>query len=142
MSLDKLEKEISSFQDAINELEDIEIVITPESEFNKGGLFIKGLKMFLSPDEFKIETFYKNKSIHKITNIEELGVDNCLAFMRRIINDKIDLVKNNKLWNILDMEDTKIITAAKKYRDESLPYADDYAASQKKANVFKPCDEF
>ena len=97
MSLDKLEKEISSFQDAINELEDIEIVITPESEFNKGELFIKGLKMFLFPDEFKIETFYKNKSIHKITNIEELGVDNCLAFMRRIINDKIDLVKNNKL---------------------------------------------
>ena len=97
MSLDKLEKEISSFQDAINELEDIEIVITPESEFNKGGLFIKGLKMFLFPDEFKIETFYKNKSIHKITNIEELGVDNCLAFLRRIINDKIDLVKNNKL---------------------------------------------
>ena len=97
MSLDKLEKEISSFQDAINELEDIEIVITPESEFNKGESSIKGLKMFLFPDEFKIETFYKNKSIHKITNTEELGVDNCLAFMIRIINDKIDLVKNNKL---------------------------------------------
>ena len=59
--------------------------------------------MFLFPDEFKIETFYKNKSTHKITDTEELGVDCCLAFMRRIINDKIDLVKNNKLWNILDM---------------------------------------
>ena len=97
MNLDKLEKEISSFHNAINELEDIEIVITPESEFDKGESFIKGLKMVLSPDEFKIETFYKNKSIHKITDTEELGVDNCLAFMRRIINDKIDLVKNNKL---------------------------------------------
>ena len=97
MSLDKLEKEISSFHNVINELEDIEIVITPESEFNKGESFIKGLKMFLFPDEFKIETFYKNKSIHKITDIEELGVDNCLAFMRRIINEKIDLVKNNNL---------------------------------------------
>ena len=53
--------------------------------------------MFLFPDEFKIETFYKNRSIHKITDIEEIGVDYCLAFMRRIINDKIDLVKNNKL---------------------------------------------
>ena len=97
MSLDKLEKEISSFHNVINELEDIEIVITPESEFNKGASFIKGLKMVLSPDEFKIETFYKNRSIHKITDIEEIGVDYCLAFMRRIINDKIDLVKNNKL---------------------------------------------
>ena len=97
MSLDKLEKEISSFHNAINELEDIEIVITPESEFYKGESFIKGLKMVLSPDEFKIETFYKNKSIHKITDTEELGVDNCLVFMRKIINEKIDLVKNNKL---------------------------------------------
>lgn len=97
MSLDKLEKEIISFYNAINELEDIEIVITPESEFDKSKSSIKGLKMFLFPDEFKIETFYKNKSIHKITDTEELGVDNCLAFMRRIINDKIDLVKNNKL---------------------------------------------
>ena len=98
MSLDKLEKEISSFQDAINELEDIKFVITPTSDFNKNiSCVIEGLKIFLFPDEFKIETFYKNKSIHKITNIEELGVDNCLAFMRRIINDKIDLVKNNKL---------------------------------------------
>ena len=97
MSLDKLEKEISSFNNAINEIEDIEIVITPESEFNKGESFIKGLKMVFFPDEFKIETYYKNKLIHKITNIEDLGVDNCLAFMRRIINDKIYLVKNNKL---------------------------------------------
>ena len=97
MNLDKLEKEISLFYDAINKLEDIEIVVTPESEFNKGESFIKGLNMFLFPDEFKIETFYKNKSIHKITDTEELGVDNCLAFMGRIINDKIDLVKNNKL---------------------------------------------
>ena len=97
MSLDKLEKEINSFHNAINELKDIEFVITPESEFDKGESFIKGLKMVLSPDEFKIETFYKNKSIHNITYTEELGVDNCLAFMRRIINDKIDLVKNNKL---------------------------------------------
>ena len=96
MSLDKLEKEISSFRDAINELKDIEFVITPESEFDKGESFIKGLKMVLSPDEFKIETFYKNKSIHKITDTEELGVDNCLVFMRKIINEKIDLVKNNK----------------------------------------------
>ena len=97
MSLDKLEKEISSFHNAINELEDIKFVITPESEFDKGESFIKGLKMVLSPDEFKIETFYKNKSIHKITDTEELGVDNCLVFMRKIINEKIDLVKNNKL---------------------------------------------
>lgn len=97
MSLDKLEKEISSFHNVINELEDIEIVVTPESEFNKGESFIKGLKMFFSPDEFKIETYYKNNLIHKITDTEELGVDNCLDFMRRIINDKIDLVKNNKL---------------------------------------------
>ena len=96
MSLDKLEKEISSFRYAINELKDIEFVITPESEFDKGESFIKGLKMVLSPDEFKIETFYKNKSIHKITDTEELGVDNCLVFMRKIINEKIDLVKNNK----------------------------------------------
>lgn len=97
MNLDKLEKEISLFYDAINKLEDIEIVVTPESEFNKCESFIKGLKMFLFPDEFKIETFYKNKSIHKITDVEDLGVDNCLAFMKRIIKDKIDLVKNNKL---------------------------------------------
>ena len=96
MSLDKLEKEISSFRDAINELKDIEFVITPESEFDKGESFIKGLKMVLSPDEFKIETYYKNKLIHKITDTEELGVDNCLVFMRKIINEKIDLVKNNK----------------------------------------------
>ena len=33
---------------------------------------------------------------HKITDTEELGVDNCLVFMRKIINEKIDLVKNNK----------------------------------------------
>ena len=97
MSLDKLEKEISSFRNAINELEDIKFVITPESEFDKGESFIKGLKMVFSPDEFKIETFYKNKLIHKITDTEELGVDNCLVFMRKIINEKIDLVKNNKL---------------------------------------------
>ena len=96
MSLDKLEKEINSFHNAINELKDIEFVITPESEFDKGESFIKGLKMVLSPDEFKIETYYKNKLIHKITDTEELGVDNCLVFMRKIINEKIDLVKNNK----------------------------------------------
>ena len=101
MNLDKLEKEISLFYDAINKLEDIEIVVTPESEFNKCESFIKGLKMVLFPDEFKIETYYKNKLIHKITNIEELGVDICLAFMRRIINDKIDLVKNNKHKTIM-----------------------------------------
>ena len=97
MSLDKLEEEVISFYNAINELEDIEIVITPESEFDKSKSSIKGLEMFLFPDEFKIETFYKNRSIHKITDIEEIGVDYCLAFMRRIINDKIDLVKNNNL---------------------------------------------
>lgn len=97
MSLDKLEKEISSFHNAINELENIEIVITPESKFNKSESFITGLKMVYSPDDFKIETYYKNKLIHKITNTEELGVSNCLIFMRRIINDKICLVKNNKL---------------------------------------------
>ena len=98
MSLDKLEKEIGSFQDAINELEDIEFVITPTSDFNENvSCVIEGLKIIFFPDEFKIETYYKNKLIHEITNIEELGVDNCLAFMRRIINDKIDLVKNNKL---------------------------------------------
>ena len=96
MSLDKLEKEINSFHNAINELKDIEFVITPESEFDKGESFIKGLKMVLFPDEFKIETYYKNKLIHKITDTEELGVDNCLVFMRKIINEKIDLVKNNK----------------------------------------------
>ena len=98
MSLDKLEKEISSFKDAINELEDIEFVITPTSDFDESlSCVIKGLKIFLFQDEFKIETFYKNKSIHNITDVEDLGVDNCLAFMKRIINDKIDLVKNNKL---------------------------------------------
>ena len=59
MSLDKLEKEINSFHNAINELKDIEFVITPESEFDKGESFIKGLKMVLFPDEFKIETYYK-----------------------------------------------------------------------------------
>ena len=98
MNLYKLEKEISSFYNAINELEDIKFVITPTSDFNKSpSCVIEGLKIFLFPDEFKIETFYKNKSIHKITDTEELGVHYCLAFMRRIINDKIDLVKNNKL---------------------------------------------
>ena len=98
MNLDKLEKEISLFFNAINELEDIEFVITPTSDFDESlSCVIKGLKIFLFPDEFKIETFYKNKSIHKITDVEDLGVDNCLAFMKRIINDKIDLVKNNKL---------------------------------------------
>ena len=98
MNLDKLEKEISLFYDAINELEDIKFVITPTSDFNKSlSCVIEGLKIIFFPDEFKIETYYKNKLIHKITDVEELGVDNCLAFMRRIINDKIDLVKNNKL---------------------------------------------
>ena len=97
MSSDKLEKEISSFHNAINELEDIKTVITPISDFNKNAsCVIEGLKMVFFPDEFKIETFYKNKSIHKITDTEELGVDNCLVFMRKIINEKIDLVKNNK----------------------------------------------
>ena len=98
MSLDKLEKEISSFNNAINEIEDIEIVITPTSDFDKSvSCIIEGLKIILFPDEFKIETYYKNKLIHKITDIEELGVDNCLVFMRKIINEKIDLVKNNNL---------------------------------------------
>ena len=98
MSLDKLEKEISSFHNAINELEDIKTVITPTSDFNKNvSCVIEGLKIVFSPDEFKIETYYKNKLIHKITDTEELGVDNCLVFMRKIINEKIDLVKNNKL---------------------------------------------
>ena len=98
MSLDKLEKEINSFHNAINELEDIKFVITPTSDFNKNvSCVIEGLKIILFPDEFKIETYYKNKLIHKITDIEELGVDNCLVFMRKIINEKIDLVKNNKL---------------------------------------------
>ena len=35
MNLDKLEKEISLFYDAINKLEDIEIVVTPTSDFDE-----------------------------------------------------------------------------------------------------------
>ena len=46
MNLDKLEKEISLFYDAINKLEDIEFVITPTSDFDESiSCVIKGLKI-------------------------------------------------------------------------------------------------